>query len=99
MTEGKLVGFRDPYGFRPLVLGSLGDDWVLASESCALDLVGAEPVRELRPGELVVVDDEVRTEQVAHPSQSLCLFEFIYLARPDSRLEGVEVHQGACADG
>src|SRR5215210_227225 len=92
LSEGKLVGFRDPYGFRPLVLGSLGDDWVLASESCALDLVGAEPVRELRPGELVLVDGEVDTEQVAHPENRLCLFEFIYLARPDSRLEGVEVH-------
>ena len=99
LTEGKLVGFRDPYGFRPLVVGSLGDDWVLASESCALDLVGAEPVRELRPGELVVVDDELRTEQVAHPSQSLCLFEFIYLARPDSRLEGVEVYKAPGTDG
>lgn len=93
LAEGKLVGFRDPYGFRPLVLGSLGDDWVLASESCALDLVGAEPVRELGPGELVVVGEEVETQQIAHPSQSLCLFEFIYLARPDSKLEGVEVHQ------
>ena len=84
LTEGKLVGFRDPNGFRPLVLGSLGDDWVLASESCALDLVGAEAVRELRPGELVVVDSEVESQQVAHPSESMCLFEFIYLARPDS---------------
>jgi amidophosphoribosyltransferase len=93
LAEGKLLGFRDPQGFRPLVLGSLGDDWVLASESCALDLVGAEPVRELRPGELVVVDDKVETQQIAHPSESLCLFEFIYLARPDSKLEGVEVHQ------
>src|SRR5918999_4407837 len=92
LAEGKLVGFRDPYGFRPLVLGSLGDDWVLASESCALDLVGAEPVRELRPGELVLVDTEVESQQVAHPSERMCLFEFIYLARPDSRLEGVEVH-------
>ncbi|HEY8193203.1 MAG TPA: amidophosphoribosyltransferase, partial [Gaiellaceae bacterium] len=93
LTEGKLVGFRDPQGFRPLVLGSLDDDWVLASESCALDLVGADPVRELRPGELMVVGDEVETQQIAHPSESLCLFEFIYLARPDSKLEGVEVHQ------
>ena len=92
LTEGKLVGFRDPNGFRPLVLGSLGDDWVLASESCALDLVGAEPVRELRPGELVVVDHDVESQQVAHPSESTCLFEFIYLARPDSRLKDVEVH-------
>ncbi|HET9323334.1 MAG TPA: amidophosphoribosyltransferase, partial [Gaiellaceae bacterium] len=80
------------YGFRPLVLGKLGDDWVLASESCALDLVGAEPVRELGAGELVLIGDEVETRQIAYPQDRLCLFEFIYLARPDSRLEGVEVH-------
>jgi amidophosphoribosyltransferase len=92
LADGKLVGFRDPYGFRPLVLGSLGDDWVLASESCALDLVGAEPVRELPPGELVLVDGDVETHQVAQPDRRLCLFEFIYLARPDSRLAGEEVH-------
>jgi amidophosphoribosyltransferase len=92
LAEGKLVGFRDPYGFRPLVLGSLGEDWVLASESCALDLVGAEPVRELRPGELVLVDGGVETHQVAQPTGRLCLFEFIYLARPDSHLAGEEVH-------
>src|ERR671923_902712 len=92
LAEGKLLGFRDQHGFRPLVLGRLGNDWVLASETCALDLVGAEAVRELRPGELVLVGDDVETEQVAHPEDRLCLFEFIYLARPDSRLEGVEVH-------
>jgi amidophosphoribosyltransferase len=92
LAEGKLVGFRDPYGFRPLVLGSLGDDWVLASESCALDLVGAEPVRELRPGELVLVDGGVETHQVAQSTGRLCLFEFIYLARPDSQLAGEEIH-------
>jgi amidophosphoribosyltransferase len=93
LTEGKLVGFRDPQGFRPLVLGRLGDDWVLASESCALDLVGAELEREVRAGELVVIGEDVRAQQVAHPEQALCLFEFIYLARPDSRLEGVEIHK------
>ena len=92
LAEGKLVGFRDPNGFRPLVLGALDDDWVLASESCALDLVGAEPVRELRPGELVVVDRDAASYQVSQPERSLCLFEFIYLARPDSRLDGEEVH-------
>jgi amidophosphoribosyltransferase len=92
LAEGKLVGFRDPYGFRPLVLGSLGEDWVLASESCALDLVGAEPVRELRPGELVLVDGTVEAHQVAQPTGRFCLFEFIYLARPDSQLAGEEVH-------
>ena len=93
LTEGRLIGFRDPQGFRPLVLGRLDDDWVLASESCALDLVGADLVREIRAGELVVIGEEVETQQIAHPEEALCLFEFIYLARPDSRLEGVEVHK------
>ena len=93
LTEGRLIGFRDPPGFRPLVRGRLDDDWVLASESCALDLVGAELVREIRAGELVVIGEEVETQQIAHPEEALCLFEFSYLARPDSRLEGVEVHK------
>jgi len=92
LAEGRLIGFRDPYGFRPLVLGRLGEDWVLASESCALDLVGAEPVREVRPGELVIIDQEVESHQVVEPTNRLCLFEFIYLARPDSRLAGEEIH-------
>jgi amidophosphoribosyltransferase len=93
LTEGKLLGFRDPHGFRPLALGRLGDDWVLASESCALDLVGAELVREVRPGELVSIDGGLESHQVVEPARpALCLFEFIYLARPDSRLAGEEVH-------
>src|SRR5205823_60244 len=57
LSEGKLVAFRDPHGFRPLCLGRLGEDWVVASETCALDLVGAEHKREIQPGELVVVDE------------------------------------------
>jgi amidophosphoribosyltransferase len=95
LAEGKLVGFRDPDGIRPLVLGRLEDDWVLASETCALDLLGVEPVRELRPGELVVVDEEgCRAVQAVEPrgGGALCIFEFIYFARPDSRLRGVELH-------
>jgi amidophosphoribosyltransferase len=93
LAEGKLLGFRDPHGFRPLVLGRLGDDWVLASESCALDLVGAELEREIRPGELVAIDGGLESHQVVEPARSaLCLFEFIYLARPDSRLASEEVH-------
>jgi amidophosphoribosyltransferase len=93
LAEGKLIGFRDPHGFRPLVLGRLGDDWVLASESCALDLVGAELVREVRPGELVAIDSEIESHQVIEPARpALCLFEFIYLARPDSELAAEEVH-------
>jgi amidophosphoribosyltransferase len=93
LAEGKLLGFRDPHGFRPLVLGRLGDDWVLASESCALDLVGAEFEREVRPGELVAIDGALESHQVVEPARrALCLFEFIYLARPDSRLADQEVH-------
>ncbi|HZT45222.1 MAG TPA: amidophosphoribosyltransferase [Gaiellaceae bacterium] len=94
LADGKLLAFRDPHGFRPLVLGLLEDGWVMASESCALDLVGAELVREVAPGELLVVDEEgVQSHQALDPAPgALCIFEFFYLARPDSRLEGVEVH-------
>jgi amidophosphoribosyltransferase len=95
LAEGKLVGFRDPDGIRPLVVGRLGDDWVLASETCAFDLIGAEPVRELAPGELVIVDGEgCRTVAAVEPrgAGALCIFEFIYFARPDSKLRGVELH-------
>jgi len=95
LSEGKLFAFRDRHGFRPLVLGRLGSDVVVASESCALDLVGAEWDREVRPGELLVAgDDGVETVQAVDPADrgSLCIFEFFYLARPDTRLAGVEVH-------
>ena len=95
LAEGKLVGFRDPDGIRPLALGELEGDFLLASESCAFDLIGAEPLRELRPGELVVVDaDGMRAEQAVETRAggALCIFEFIYFARPDSTLRGVELH-------
>jgi amidophosphoribosyltransferase len=95
LAEGKLVGFRDPHGFRPLVLGRLDGDWVLASETSALDLVGAAFEREVGPGELVVIDDEgCRAEQAVPEANggALCIFEFFYLARPDTRLAGIEVH-------
>jgi len=96
-----LYGVRDPHGFRPLCLGVLGDaanpeGWVLASESPALDVIGATFVRELEPGELVVIDrNGVRSESVVAAEQikpSLCIFEFVYFARPDTRLYGREVH-------
>ncbi len=94
LSEGALVAFRDAYGFRPLCLGRLGSDWVVASETCALDLVGAEFERELEPGELAVIDEGgCRTRRALGATNgALCLFEFFYLARPDSRLAGVEVH-------
>ena len=95
LSEGRLVAFRDPHGFRPLVLGRIHDDWVVASETCALDLVGAKFVREVEPGEAVLADaDGLRTVQAVEPASpgALCIFEFFYLARPDSRLSGIEVH-------
>jgi amidophosphoribosyltransferase len=91
-----IVGVRDPNGFRPLALGRLDDGWVLASESPAFDIVGATLVRELDPGEMVVIDEDgVRSVQAFPPERldpTLCLFEFVYFARPDSRLYGRSVH-------
>src|SRR5581483_16591 len=95
LAGGKLFAFRDRHGFRPLVIGRLGADLVVASETCALDLVGARFERELRPGELLVADaDGESFEQAVAAAErgSLCIFEFFYLARPDTRLAGVEVH-------
>jgi amidophosphoribosyltransferase len=95
LANGTLVGFRDPYGFRPLSLGVIGGDYVLASETCALDLVGAELEREIAPGELVAIDEGGLRSRQALPLSNggaLCLFEFIYLARPDTTLGGIEVH-------
>jgi amidophosphoribosyltransferase len=94
LSDGVLVAFRDALGFRPLTLGKIGEDWVVASETCALDLIGAEAVRDVRPGEIVWVDDEGLHAAQALPAgkNALCIFEHVYLARPDSRLAGVEVH-------
>ncbi|MGH3094101.1 MAG: amidophosphoribosyltransferase, partial [Gaiellaceae bacterium] len=95
VAEGKLVGFRDPDGIRPLALGRLEDDWLLASETCAFDLIGAEHVREVLPGELVVIDEGgCRAIQAVERARqgALCIFEFIYFARPDSKLRGIELH-------
>jgi amidophosphoribosyltransferase len=95
LSEGQLAAFRDPHGFRPLSMGRLEDDWVVASETCALDLLGAEYEREVARGEVVVLgeDGPRGLQAVEAPEQgALCIFEFFYLARPDSRLDGVEVH-------
>ncbi len=94
LADGTLVAFRDPFGFRPLTLGRLGEDWVVASESCALDLIGAEAVRDVRPGEVVWVDEDGMHASQAVPAgrSALCVFEHVYFARPDSRVGGVEVH-------
>jgi amidophosphoribosyltransferase len=95
MDEGTVYGARDPHGLRPLAVGRLGQGWVLASETAALDIVGAEYVREVEPGELVSIDQRgLRSIRYAEsPRPALCLFEFVYLARADSRLYGRTVHQ------
>ncbi len=94
MTNDKLVGVRDPHGIRPLCLGRLGDDgYVLASESCALDVVGAEFVRDIEPGEIIIIDEQnIRSFKVPNGhKKALCSFEYIYLARPDSVIDGKSV--------
>jgi amidophosphoribosyltransferase len=94
MSRRKLIACRDPHGFRPLCMGRLGDSIVFASESCALGTIGAEFVRDILPGEIVVASDEGLESIKTHcgkPS-SLCVFEYVYFARPDSVIDGVAVH-------
>jgi amidophosphoribosyltransferase len=95
MTKRAVVAFRDPSGVRPLSLGRLGDRWCVASESCAFDIIGAELVREVMPGELVSLsDDGLEARQVVESRRpAFCVFEHIYFSRPDSRLEGRVVQQ------
>jgi amidophosphoribosyltransferase len=94
MDRNHLVGARDPHGFRPLSLGRTADGWVLASETAALDMVGARFIRDLEPGEMVVIDEQGARSHFPFPSAEsrLCLFEFVYFARPDSNLFGQNVH-------
>jgi len=93
MTKDKLMGVRDPLGLRPLCVGRLGESFILASESCALDIIGAEYVRDVEPGELVVIDERGITSIEAEKStgQAKCIFEFIYFSRPDSIVFGENV--------
>ncbi|MBT4220333.1 MAG: amidophosphoribosyltransferase, partial [Rhodospirillaceae bacterium] len=95
MTREKLIGVRDPMGVRPLVLGRIDDSYVLASETCALDINGAEFVRDVAPGELIVIDKNgvnSFTPFVPQPTK-FCIFEYIYFARPDSNVDGLNVYQ------
>ncbi|HET8560822.1 MAG TPA: amidophosphoribosyltransferase [Marmoricola sp.] len=93
MTEDTLYAARDPQGIRPLVLGRLERGWVVASETAALDIVGASYVREVEPGEMVTIDaDGLRTRHFAEAAPKGCLFEFVYLARPDTLLSDRRVH-------
>jgi len=93
MTEDSLVAIRDPHGFRPLSIGKLGNSYVVASESCAFDIIGAEFVRDVEPGEVVIIDDDgLKSRKYSgQVKKSLCVFEYIYFARPDSNIAGQNV--------
>ncbi|CAN0592240.1 unnamed protein product, partial [Ectocarpus sp. 12 AP-2014] len=102
MTRTKLIGVRDPLGVRPLVLGRIGDEgWALASETCALDIIGADFVREIEPGEMVVVEDDKLTSHrpFERKSSRFCIFEHVYFSRPDSSLGGRSVYETRSAIG
>lgn len=94
MTLDKLIAIRDPHGIRPLCIGKLDGDYIVASETCALDTVGAEFVREVEPGEMVIIDKEGLTSEMIFLGRksAFCSFEYIYFARPDSDLQGKNVH-------
>lgn len=101
MSQHKLIAVRDPNGFRPLCMGRIGKTIVFASESCAFDAIGAEFIRDVEPGELIVVEDgRVRSiPSGIKAREALCVFEYIYFARPDSVIDGVSVDQSRMAAG
>ncbi len=93
-SPNKLIALRDPHGFRPLCLGKLLDSYVVTSESCALDSIGAKFLRDIKPGEMLVIDDKGLHSQIIKTAEktSFCMFEYVYIARPDSVINGVSVH-------
>lgn len=97
----KLIGARDPFGFRPLVIGKRDNGYILASETCALDAVGAEFVRDVKPGEIVMLDaDGIQSdESLCGEKSARCIFEYIYFARPDSYVDGVSVYNSRIMAG
>lgn len=96
MSPRKLIGARDPYGIRPLCIGKLGNSYILSSETCALENLGAEFVREVEPGEIVVIDkDGLRSMKMecSEDKAHICIFEYVYFARPDSEIQGASVYE------
>jgi amidophosphoribosyltransferase len=94
LTEKELMVALDPHGLRPLSLGCLGDAYVVASETCAFDVIGAEYIRDIQPGELLIIDDNgLRSEMFAvNSTKAMCMMEYVYFSRPDSNIQGVNVH-------
>lgn len=101
LTPKRLIGVRDPFGLRPLCIGKLGDSYSIASETCALDAVGATYVRDVEPGEIVLIDENGLTSiKTETPCESkLCIFEHVYFARPDSVIDGASVHRARIEAG
>ncbi|HPF16652.1 MAG TPA: amidophosphoribosyltransferase [Thermotogota bacterium] len=95
LTENALIGARDPYGIRPLCLGKKGDAYLLSSESCAFDSVGAQFIRDVKPGEIVMITKEgiQSIHEVEQTITSTCAFEYIYFARPDSKMDGIDIYK------
>ncbi len=95
LSPAKMIAVRDPHGFRPLCMGHLGKDIVFASESCAIDIMGAKVERDIEPGEIVTItNNEVKSEKfLPNENKGLCVFEYIYFSRPDSIVDGINVHQ------
>ncbi|AGF55929.1 amidophosphoribosyltransferase [Clostridium saccharoperbutylacetonicum] len=101
MTKDKLIGVRDPLGMRPLCIGKLNNSYIIASESCALDSIGAEFIRDVEQGEVVTIDKEgIRSiKKQVKEQKKLCVFEFIYFAREDSKIDGISVYKAREAIG
>src|SRR5699024_3643538 len=94
MTEKEMMVALDPNGIKPLSLGKLGSAYVVASETCAFDIIGAEYIREVKPGELIIIDDEgLRSEMFATSTErSICSMEYVYFSRPDSNIDQINIH-------
>ena len=103
MSPRKLIGARDPYGFKPLCIGKRDNTYFLSSETCALDAVGAEFVRDVEPGEIVTITPNGILSDKSHclpaEKQGRCIFEYIYFARPDSRIDGINVYSARLLAG
>jgi amidophosphoribosyltransferase len=101
LTEGKLIGVRDPHGIRPLCIGKLDDNYILCSESCAIDALGGEFIRDVKPGEIVIIDnDGLKSINFAEKTKcETCSFEYIYFARPDSTIDGINVYSSRVRAG
>jgi len=101
LSRRKLIGARDPVGVRPLTIGKLGESWIICSETCALDIIGAKFIRDVEPGEIIIIDEDGlhSHKPFSQTSKRPCIFEYIYFARPDSNIDGHNVYEARKAIG